>query len=344
MATNSFKISKPGLIAIFAIAAAAIVLPLTRSLAQSAEDQGPIGIIGGPWRIADENPIRPTSSPWIICVTGAERADGEVQLVLLTTADTKLSEGIRFTGTDDKGNDHNFIEVSSSRSKNFGVPASQYLMRVYQLETPEATGFRIVSIAMEGNTREALEAEAREKYFRARSDMRSVATGIESYFVDYAQYPASTEDVSKSIHASLPGKGPSAAWSLPTFQIGAPIAGVDPNSPDWRGLAPATLTTPVAYLTSLFQDPFTKEEGHTFQYFSITSTTIPTAKGMKDGKLPGWVAWSPGPDGKYDLAWQNYDPNDTTKTLKAFAPQTYDPSNGTISPGDLWRIKQQSFN
>src|SRR5688572_26440323 len=64
-----------------------------------------------------------------------------------------------------------------------------------------------------------LEAQIRSKVSRARSDLRTLATGLESYAVDQNRYPAN----------------------------------FDYNG--WRP-APPILTTPVAYITSLPFDPF----------------------------------------------------------------------------------------
>jgi prepilin-type N-terminal cleavage/methylation domain-containing protein len=75
-----------------------------------------------------------------------------------------------------------------------------------------------------------LEAQVRAKVSRARSDMRSFATGLESYAVDYNGYP-----------------------SCNTFGVAvssAVVGGSDSNPVLER------LTTPVAYVTSIFNDSF----------------------------------------------------------------------------------------
>ena len=92
--------------------------------------------------------------------------------------------------------------------------------------------------------------------------MRSVATAVECYFVDYNQYPST--------------------------------------------LTPS-LTTPIAYITGIPFDPFSPD-GKTYQY---------AVKGAD------WKLWSVGPS--------------QTDGLAALA---YDPTNGSVSDGDIIRVKQ----
>ncbi|HRR30878.1 MAG TPA: prepilin-type N-terminal cleavage/methylation domain-containing protein, partial [Candidatus Sumerlaeia bacterium] len=80
-----------------------------------------------------------------------------------------------------------------------------------------------------------LEAQTRSKVSRCKADMRSLATGIEAYAVEYNFYP---------LNGSLDAGG-----------------GIQ-NPQQNQTLAPAhkfineKLTTPVAYVTQLFFDPF----------------------------------------------------------------------------------------
>lgn len=150
-----------------------------------------------------------------------------------------------------------------------------------------------------------LEAGVRSKVSRVRSDQRSMATGIEAYFVDNNKYPPSTTDADKSVMKFGPGEK-----VVPSFQGGA-------------------LTTPIAYITSLFPDAFAAPKPQTFGYYSKTT----------DSDKTGWVLFSTGPDKKFDLEWELYDPSKpqpSPELLRFF----YDPTNGTVSGGDIVRVKQ----
>lgn len=155
-----------------------------------------------------------------------------------------------------------------------------------------------------------LRASTRAKVPRAKSDMRSMATALEAYFVDNGTYPpSSTKENLITLHPQYKGKG-------------YPVT-----------FAGHQLTTPIAYITSLFEDPFSKQ---IFYYY----------------QPPGfdyWILISPGPDMEYQLDSRNIawllDDFLTTETTKADAelhllPYTFDPTNGTPSPGDVFRVKE----
>jgi hypothetical protein len=151
------------------------------------------------------------------------------------------------------------------------------------------------------------EPNSRAKVSRARNSMRSMATAIESYFVDNNSYPASTTDTAViPLHAyALDG------YTVPSFLS---------HYPD----GPAMLTTPIAYATSYFPDPFASVPGETFAYFQ---------------KEDGWITFSPGPDGKFDLLWDLYTTRIAQPSLELIL-FAYDPTNGSISGGDVFRVKQ----
>lgn len=195
-----------------------------------------------------------------------------------------------------------------------------------------------------------LEAQTRSKVSRVKADMRSMATGIEAYLVDNNRLPRTyrtTAHTRKQINAAL--------------------------------------TTPIAYLTSVFYDPFnTKEKppvapaptddprgngvfvwwgstpgikdggnyigqleiarnpdlppGSTFpadtfflyhqEFYSVTS------KAYQNGSA--WLVFSLGPDLKYAVLNQTVSDTDN-KYPSPFVD--YDPTNGTISFGDIIRFK-----
>lgn len=160
----------------------------------------------------------------------------------------------------------------------------------------------------------------------AISDMRSIATALESYHSDHGQYPA-TRPLAEFAGAAPDLLAAAGGSALATFEPGL-------------GDALHGLTTPVAYFDSLYYDPFT---GHPrSRWFSGDTPRIP-----REGAWPfayhasadgtGWILWSPGPDGVYDLR----DPAGTYLPRKGHNPKlielTYDPTNGRTSPGDVIR-------
>lgn len=184
-----------------------------------------------------------------------------------------------------------------------------------------------------------LEAQTRSKVARVRSDQRSLATAIETYYVDNNEYPAMT----------LTGN---LTWDVPFYRTVPATVGRTFRNRANTNLS--TLTTPIAYITSNFPDPFADSKGIGFRYFTDSR---------------GWILGSFGPDvdenstTRGDLQWADGDLPITTRTgvlettydsriaqpsvqLNALVPTsgggalTYDPTNGTISEGDVWRVKQ----
>jgi len=171
-----------------------------------------------------------------------------------------------------------------------------------------------------------LEAQVRAKVSRVRTDMRTVATALEAYFVDHNGYP---------LHIDFPAP-PIPLSFRPWF---------------------AALTSPVAYITSMPTDPFTggvrrgpNPSAIWFHYDPLWNTWGRGVGGVSPydwmpdnwGPYVGFVAdmrargfwyvlWSPGPDGTSELTrmvgGQKFG-------LGAF----YDPTNGTVSMGDILRL------
>ena len=86
-----------------------------------------------------------------------------------------------------------------------------------------------------------------------------------------------------------------------------------------------SLTTPVAYLTRYLIDPFAQGQV-AFSYYSTKN---------------GWILVSPGPDKDYDIVpQQDYQDNFSMGAIPpGILEKTYDPTNGTISNGDIYRNK-----
>lgn len=142
---------------------------------------------------------------------------------------------------------------------------------------------------------------------RVRSDMRSLATAIETYKLDHDAYPAVEPFPAEHF--------------APTEQ---PVAF---NPPIGSGRI-RNITTPISYITSEFPDPHSPRRGETFAYYT-------------DGD--GWILISPGPDRIYDIvnpATVYTGSEEDFEIIHArLAPYTYDPTNGKDSGGDVWRVK-----
>jgi len=156
---------------------------------------------------------------------------------------------------------------------------------------------------------------SRDRVSRVKSDLRTLQTALEAYFSDHNSYPISTDRADENIFIIEDPAQKAVYNQLPTFMIYRP------------GLA--TLTTPVSYITTYFDDPFGPEKHKPFCYWA-----------PKEG---GWIMWSAGPDGHYDLNIDNiarvYDPK-KPKTNGYLINLTYDPTNGSKSGGDIYRMKQ----
>ena len=183
-----------------------------------------------------------------------------------------------------------------------------------------------------------LEAQTRSKVSRVQSDIRTAATALESYRVDNSQYPPTP------------------------FCVGGD-SGV-------LRVIPTRLSTPIAYITSAnLTDPFLGTGLGDFQKLTRAGTVVsysfdsgvgdpegndPRAgrryyyqshrdnrrsQGIQDAlllytvpSLGDWVATSYGPDEKRSIILGSGSPPFVTDS---YVP--YDPTNGTISEGDIVR-------
>lgn len=198
-----------------------------------------------------------------------------------------------------------------------------------------------------------LEAQVRAKVSRAKNDLRVLATALESYYVDNNDYPYIQAD-----------GGPGIEWQAPY--------GFPPNRPD----GPAGLTTPIAYLTTDLRDPFEleSEDGSTLSpsgkgllYYerlgwgydangnrwNDNGANVRAVRVCVDGNgtLLGtapdfnttdpnlipvrYVVFSVGPDKTHRV----YAGDGSVVVRSRFSIlNRYDPTNGTISPGNIARF------
>ena len=224
-----------------------------------------------------------------------------------------------------------------------------------------------------------LEAQTRAKVSRAMADMRSIATGVESFRIDTNKYPIGSDDPTKvppeavATVTQLAGgfdyytfSTQNNEWNGTTFShVGEVIGGAY-----WPGL-----TTPIAYFTTAPLDPFIAGGAVTFSY-----------RESRDGNAGSqWILTSVGPDVDLKNNWRGapsdkiedapdnpftgsvgaaFDAIAAERTPKegrhgdiseraievdtdgyslgdleqALALISYDPTNGTVSDGDLWRL------
>jgi prepilin-type N-terminal cleavage/methylation domain-containing protein len=168
-----------------------------------------------------------------------------------------------------------------------------------------------------------LEAQIRAKVSRAKSDLRTLASGVEQYRVDWNCYPEGFSQL-------------------------------------------MTVTTPVAYLTSLPRDPFLANQS------PPPGPPPPPGRfgGYRYGAMPiehswRWAMASVGPDNDLDTysnetadTWvvdfgalgfyPGYSPDlfsgeGAVVNATRFKYITYDPTNGTVSNGDLFRLSDHQL-
>lgn len=177
-----------------------------------------------------------------------------------------------------------------------------------------------------------LEAQTRAKVARVESDMRTFTTGLESYRIDYNTLPRSFRQQGET-----------------------------------REFLLSAMTTPIAYLSSIPRDPFnTVEEqdgNRTITFWGpdylIGSTELNTPTGpinvpdtrprsilwfgtnfpeISDGnrlnRSDFYVLLSLGPDGQFSILTSP----EGTPGFGSLPLTPYDPTNGTLSYGDVIRI------
>jgi prepilin-type N-terminal cleavage/methylation domain-containing protein len=169
-----------------------------------------------------------------------------------------------------------------------------------------------------------LEAQTRAKVARVKADLRTIAGAIEMYQVDVNRCPSYHYVVNS--HSSV-------GFS---FHIGGTVISLQ-NSPPFHG--PNPVTSPIAYLTSFPKDPYgTRVPGEVDEaadyYFVNWDYAIEMIPGnpffVALRQLQGtWRLHSPGPDrggpDTYDMGGLQ---------------RVYDPTNGTVSVGDVIRTQK----
>jgi prepilin-type N-terminal cleavage/methylation domain-containing protein len=147
-----------------------------------------------------------------------------------------------------------------------------------------------------------LEAQVRAKVSRVKSEQRTLVNAATSYYVDNNAYPMSSGWYGGTPFAAITDrKNTSEAY----YYLGIP-----------------TITTPIAYVTSIPKDPFNGPPPQTYAYYAEPNNNLVA----ETGGVSWFKFYSVGPDGYWNRSYgSNY---------KLY----YDPTNGTVSNGDIARL------
>jgi prepilin-type N-terminal cleavage/methylation domain-containing protein len=172
-----------------------------------------------------------------------------------------------------------------------------------------------------------LEAQTRAKVSRIKADTRSLATAIESYYIDNNRYHPSIDTMT-------------GATFVPRIR-----------SHVW-------LTTPIAYITSAFADVFntmenppagfTTSDQHVLIYWGPDFLIEYMGTNLRPRTIMIFQEFSNISDGvslMYEPLWSviSFSPDQDFDVLDGGFPaviQEYDPTNGTLSDGDIIRFRE----
>lgn len=146
-----------------------------------------------------------------------------------------------------------------------------------------------------------LEAQTRSKVSRAKADLRTLAIGLEAYYVDNNRYPPST--------------------LVPRF------------------LRLRPLTTPISYISSVPTDVFQSTDSGSGPWRRVGNFAYGS---MPIDEESRWALASDGPDRDSDHGniqfYPGYSPDLWDNPASGYDFTRYDPTNGTVSDGDIWRL------
>ena len=186
-----------------------------------------------------------------------------------------------------------------------------------------------------------LEAQTRAKVARVKADMRTVTVAIQAYTVDNNEVPH------RNVNNGLLDQG---------FLEFQPF---NPAVPRWMWFFPPhMLTTPISYITRIPYDPFWSLAFRNYMRLAnapligagLVSSWIIVAplKGIPfPDLLPklglGDQPWARWPGGKFNWALMSTGPS--LNIDANYHPQTfyYDPTNGTVSIGDIYYYSHVGF-
>lgn len=155
-----------------------------------------------------------------------------------------------------------------------------------------------------------LEAQTRAKVSRVRSDMRALKTAIDSYAIDNRVYPFAQSFSSPTPYQKL-----------------------------------RQITTPIAYISGIPRDVFARRD-NIFSQFIVgePTNTYLYNTGAADAGLGGsqsmvhklsWSLTGSGPDTDFQFIYYAFDRR-FVEPEKRYVLWIYDPTNGTVSTGDMF--------
>ncbi len=186
-----------------------------------------------------------------------------------------------------------------------------------------------------------LEAQTRSKVSRAKADMRSLATAIEAYTVDWNHAP-------RGNFYHLPGRRDGADEEPVLERLSTPTAFITsgllpdpfvPTIPSRRisGITASNMDDPGSWHYNAETDPMSKYIKYSARDEYGTVGTV--AEDPTSDSTKWWVIFSAGPDQAYHTLGSeilsNPDPAIGEEILWRII---YDPTNGTISMGDIFRV------
>lgn len=216
-----------------------------------------------------------------------------------------------------------------------------------------------------------LEAQIRSKVSRVNADMRSLAIAIESYRVDHNKYAEGTDDPNKipeNIYQFLYDRGyEDCYYTFRTRGLGGLLVGRDFDG----------ITTPIAYMSSIPTDPFATQSGGFLTYcyrpakirgngYIITSfgpdvdmfANLLGKKGVGDTDTTNPLSTASDKRATASASGRMGDVNeeeycfiiednftngvataaDKPRLKEYIGRLSYDPTNGTVSNGDIIRV------
>lgn len=186
-----------------------------------------------------------------------------------------------------------------------------------------------------------LEAQVRSKVSRAKADMRTCATALEAYATDANNYPkCNPYSYAFAVPSMYPGDhgfGPVLeCLTTPVKYITSSAALKDPfkankrySSSNFPGGPPSALTT----------DPRDVDVAELYHYMARDAVST-TLRSYPERRVQWWFLESCGPD----RAYHNMGGILLNTTMSAFPTilsTQYDPTNGTVSQGSVFRVGGQ---
>jgi prepilin-type N-terminal cleavage/methylation domain-containing protein len=175
-----------------------------------------------------------------------------------------------------------------------------------------------------------LEAQVRSKVARTQSDIRSMAVAVESYHVDFNQYPLPVAVMSSDFSIVYPMPSPNHNLYAQNF-------------------LPQTVTTPIAYITTIFSDVFAdaslepspEQQYIYYQNWEYTRRLADAAgasftqpQTTRANAFGSWIMSANGPDlDRKDLSPTAVGPTNLINGV-------YNATNGTVSNGDVIRTQR----